>query len=113
MDTHADVIIIGGGLIGLTQALALAAHGITSHVIDRADPASMTAAGFDGRTSAISSSSMKMLTAIGLGDALAGKGCPIEQIWVSDGLKPGALDFVPGADDGVLALVLDRARRLT
>ena len=107
MDRQADVIIIGGGLIGLTQALALAAHGITSHVIDRADPASMTAAGFDGRTSAISSSSMKMLTAIGLGDALAGKGCPIEQIWVSDGLKPGALDFVPGADDGFLGQMFE------
>ena len=107
METKADVIIIGGGLIGLTQALALAAHGITSHVVDRADPATMTAAGFDGRTSAISSSSMKMLTAIGLGDALAGKGCPIEQIWVSDGLKPGALDFIPGADDGFLGQMFE------
>jgi 2-octaprenyl-6-methoxyphenol hydroxylase len=106
--THkADVIIIGGGLIGLTQALALAAHGITSHVIDRADPEAMLAAGFDGRTSAISSSSMKMLETIGLGDVLSGKGCPIEQIWVSDGLKPGALDFVPSADDGYLGQMFE------
>lgn len=106
--THkADVIIIGGGLIGLTQALALAAHGITSHVIDRADPEAMLAAGFDGRTSAISSSSMKMLETIGLSDALSGKGCPIEQIWVSDGLKPGALDFVPDADDGYLGQMFE------
>lgn len=107
MTQQADVIIIGGGLIGLTQALALAAHGITSHVIDRADPAHMNAAGFDGRTSAISSSSMKMLTAIGIGETLQGKGCPIEQIWVSDGLKPGALDFVPGADDGFLGQMFE------
>ncbi len=107
MTDKADVIIIGGGLIGLTQALALAAHGITSHVIDRADPAAMMAAGFDGRTSAISSSSMKMLETIGLGEALAGKGCPIEQIWVSDGLKPGALDFVPSADDGYLGKMFE------
>ncbi len=107
MSSKADVIIIGGGLIGLTQALALAAHGITSHVIDRADPEAMLAAGFDGRTSAISSSSMKMLEALGLGDALAGKGCPIEQIWVSDSLKPGALDFVPGADDGYLGQMFE------
>lgn len=107
MTEHRDVIIIGGGLIGLTQALALAAHGITSHVVDRADPANMTAAGFDGRTSAISSSSMKMLTAIGLGDAMAGNGCPIEQIWVSDGLRAGELDFVPGADDGFLGQMFE------
>jgi 2-octaprenyl-6-methoxyphenol hydroxylase len=97
-----DVIIIGGGLIGLAQALALAAHGISSHVIDRADPAAMLASGFDGRTSAISSASMKMFAAIGLTEALAGHGCPIEQIWVSDGLKPGALDFVPSKEDGYL-----------
>lgn len=102
-----DVIIIGGGLIGLAQALALAAHGISSHVIDRADPANMLAAGFDGRTSAISSASMKMFEAIGLGEVLAGHGCPIEQIWVSDNLKPGALDFVPGKDDGFLGQMFE------
>ena len=102
-----DVIIIGGSLIGLTQALALAAHGISSHVIDRADPATMLAAEFDGRASAISSASLKMLSAIGLGDALAGHGCPIEQIWVSDGLKPGALDFVPSAEDGFLGQMFE------
>ncbi len=50
---------------------------------------------------------MKMLEAIGLGDALSGKGCPIEQIWVSDGLKPGALDFVPSADDGYLGQMFE------
>ncbi len=104
---QADVAIIGGGMIGLTQALALAAHGITSHVIDRADPAVMMGDGFDGRTSAISSSSFKMLEAIGLGDVLVGKGCPIAKIWVSDGLKPGALDFVPGEEDGYLGQMFE------
>jgi 2-octaprenyl-6-methoxyphenol hydroxylase len=103
----ADVIIIGGGMIGLAQALTLAAHGISSHVIDRADPAVMLADGFDGRTSAISSSSMKMFEAIGLADRLAGKGCPIAQIWVSDGLKPGALDFVPNEADGYLGQMFE------
>jgi 2-octaprenyl-6-methoxyphenol hydroxylase len=104
---HADVIIIGGGMIGLAQALALAAHGITSHVVDRADPAAMLADGFDGRTLAISSSSMKMFEAIGLSERLAGKGCPIAQIWVSDGLKPGALDFVPDDEDGYLGQMFE------
>jgi 2-octaprenyl-6-methoxyphenol hydroxylase len=60
-----DVIIIGGSLIGLTQALALAAHGISSHVIDRADPETMLDANFDGRASAISSASIKMFGAMG------------------------------------------------
>ncbi len=104
---NSDTIIIGGGLIGLAQALALAAHGITSHVIDRADPQAMLALGFDGRTSAISSASMAMFEALGLGTALAGKGCPIGQIWVSDGLKPGEIDFVPGNDDGYLGMMFE------
>jgi 2-octaprenyl-6-methoxyphenol hydroxylase len=104
---YADVAIIGGGMIGLTQGLALAAQGISSHIIDRADPEIMLAPGFDGRTSAISSSSMKMLSAIGLSGALAGKGCPIEQIWVSDQLKPGALDFVPSPEDGFLGQMFE------
>jgi 2-octaprenyl-6-methoxyphenol hydroxylase len=104
---HSDTIIIGGGLIGLGQALALAAHGISSHVIDRADPATMLAPGFDGRTSAISSASMAMFNALGLGEALAGKGCPIGQIWVSDGLKPGEIDFVPDASDGYLGVMFE------
>lgn len=107
MTQRADIIIIGGGLIGLTQALALAAHGLTSHIIDRADQAAMLAPGFDGRTFAISSSSMQLFAAIGIGDALAGKGCPIEKIWVSDGLKPGALDFVPDEEDGFLGQMFE------
>lgn len=104
---HRDVIIIGGGLIGLAQALALAAHGITCHVVDRADPASMLAPGFDGRTSAISSSSMKLFNAIGIGEVLDGKGCHIKQIWVSDQLKPGDIDFVPNEEDGYLGQMFE------
>ncbi len=107
MENKADVIIIGGGLIGLTQALALAAQGITSHVIDRADQASMLDAAYDGRTFAISSSSYKLFEAIGLSDALAGKGCPIEKIWVSDSLKSGSLDFAPAEDDGFLGQMFE------
>ncbi len=103
----ADIIIIGGGLNGFAQALAFAANGVTCHVIDRADPKTMLAPDFDGRVSAISSSSMKLLSTIGLGDALEGKGCPIEQIWVSDQLKPGALDFVPEQGDGYLGEMIE------
>jgi 2-octaprenyl-6-methoxyphenol hydroxylase len=107
MENRADVIIIGGGLIGLTQALALAAQGITSHVIDRADQANMLDAAYDGRTFAISSSSYKLFEAIGLSDALAGNGCPIEKIWVSDSLKSGSLDFAPAEDDGFLGQMFE------
>lgn len=97
-----DVVILGGGLVGLTLGIALSAHGVRCAVIDPADPVETTASGFDGRVSAISSTSYAMLSAIGLTPWLEGKGCPIDRIWVSDGLEPGALDFMPDEDDGVM-----------
>ncbi len=103
----ADVIILGGGLVGTTLALALDAHGLSAIVVDPADPAVTLAPGFDGRASAIASASGRMLDAIGLGAALADKGCAIERIRVSDGLRPGALDFTPDPDDGSLGTMYE------
>ncbi|HEU0045535.1 UbiH/UbiF/VisC/COQ6 family ubiquinone biosynthesis hydroxylase [Sphingomonas sp.] len=105
MDT--DVIILGGGLVGATLALALAKHGVSATVIDPADPEVTLAAGFDGRASAVASASGRMLDAIGLGERLAGQGCPIAAIRVSDGLRPGALDFQPDAGDGALGVMYE------
>ncbi|HEV2569944.1 UbiH/UbiF/VisC/COQ6 family ubiquinone biosynthesis hydroxylase [Sphingomonas sp.] len=102
---HSDVIILGGGLVGLTFGLALDAHGLSATIVDPADPEAVLAPGFDGRASAIASASWAMLQAIGLGDRLDGKGCPIRAIRVSDGLKPGALDFVPAADEDALGIM--------
>ena len=97
-----DVVILGGGLVGLTLGIALSGHGVKTAIVDPADPVDVTAAGFDARVSAISSTSYAMLQAIGVARHLDGKGCPIDRIWVSDGLEPGALDFVPDADDGLM-----------
>lgn len=94
-----DVIILGGGLVGLTLAIGLSRHGISCAVIDPADPETTLAKEFDGRVSSISSASWKLFQAIGVSDRLEGKGCPIERIWVSDGLQPGTLDFAPSPDD--------------
>lgn len=99
---RADVLILGGGLVGSALAVALDAHGISSIVVDPADPEQILAAGFDGRASAIASAPMRMFAAIGVADRLAGKGCPIQGIRVSDGLAPGKLDFAPGEGDGAL-----------
>ena len=66
MDSH-DVIILGGGLIGQTMALALDVHGLRSGVIDPVDPAQTLTTEFDGRVTAISSSSWKMFDALGIG----------------------------------------------
>ncbi|MCW0235436.1 MAG: UbiH/UbiF/VisC/COQ6 family ubiquinone biosynthesis hydroxylase [Ferrovibrio sp.] len=79
-----DVAVIGGGLNGLTQAIALARHGISVAVIDREDPARATAAGFDGRVSAIALASQRMLDAIGLWRHVSAAQ-PMWDIRVSDG----------------------------
>src|SRR4051812_7027506 len=95
---RADVIVFGGGLVGLALASALDSSGLSAIVVDPADPAPRSEAIFDGRTSAVSSSSMRMLETIGVADHLAEAGCPIWRIAVADGLKPGGLHFDP--DDG-------------
>jgi 2-octaprenyl-6-methoxyphenol hydroxylase len=95
---RADVIIFGGGMVGLALAAALDSSGLSTIVVDPADPAKRSDAAFDGRTSAVSSSSMRMLQAIGVADYLPPAG-PIRAIQVADGLQPGGLRFDPGDGD--------------
>src|SRR6478672_9531227 len=94
-----DVIILGGGLVGLSLAAALDASGLTCAVVDPADPDARKDAGFDGRTSAVSSSSMRMFDTVGISGHFPVPGGPIRKIQVADGLAPGGLAFDPGADD--------------
>lgn len=107
---HADVLILGGGLVGATLAIALDRHGLKTIVVDPADPTVTTAIGFDGRASAIASASHRMLEAIGVAGGFEGHGCAIRHIRVSDGLAPGKLDFIPDADDGALGTMYENRR---
>ncbi len=102
LNPRRDLLILGGGLVGMTLALAAAKKGISSHVVDRADPAELTAEGFDGRASAISTASWNLFTNIGIADALEPYGCPIASIAVTDGMKPGRIDFQPEQHEGTL-----------
>ena len=97
-----DVIILGGGMVGLALAAALDCSGVSSTVIDPADPELRKDAAFDGRTSAVSSSSMRMLQAVGVSPHLPVPGCPIHAIRVADGLAPGGLTFEPDEDGEAL-----------
>ena len=104
---RADVIILGGGIVGLTLAVALERHGLSAIVVDPADPATQAAPQYDGRATAVSSSSWRMLQAIGVGDRLEEQGNPIEAIRVSDGLRPGGLSFDPPAGDDPLGMMFE------
>ena len=107
---RADVIILGGGMVGLALAAALDGAGLSSIVVDPADPALRRDLAFDGRTSAVSSSSMRMLSATGVADHLPAAGCPILAIRVADGLAPGGLTFEPDEDGEPLGVVLQLPR---
>jgi 2-octaprenyl-6-methoxyphenol hydroxylase len=97
---RSDAIIIGGGLVGMTLALALDAHGLSSAVVDSADLSATVRPGFDGRASAIASASARMFEAIGLMDRIGAQGCPINEIRVTDGLSPLNLHFDAREGDG-------------
>jgi 2-octaprenyl-6-methoxyphenol hydroxylase len=81
----ADLLVIGGGLVGLSLAQALGGAGLRIVVIDRERPAVAADDAFDGRASAIAWGSARVLRAIGLWDRLAPHAEPIRDIRVSDG----------------------------
>ncbi|WP_448659571.1 UbiH/UbiF/VisC/COQ6 family ubiquinone biosynthesis hydroxylase [Sphingomonas sp. CJ99] len=109
----ADVLILGGGLVGSALAIALDAHGLSSIVVDPADPEVILAASFDGRASAVSSSSWRMLSAIGVTGIIAEHGCPITAIRATDGLARGTLDFLTEGGDDALGTMVENWRLKT
>ncbi len=86
-------MIIGGGLVGMTTALALAAFGVQTVVIDNARLEDTANAAFDGRATAIASASWRMFEALGLAARLDGLDCPINEIRVTEGLRKQHLHF--------------------
>jgi 2-octaprenyl-6-methoxyphenol hydroxylase len=105
-----DLVILGGGLVGMTLALAAAKKGMSSHVIDRADPAELTAEGFDDRATAISTASWHLFENIGIAAGLEEFACDIASIAVTDQNKPGRLDFQPGTGGGTLGRMFPNRR---
>lgn len=96
---NGDVVISGGGLAGLTLALALHRAGVKVAVIDALALDAHADIAFDGRASALAYTSWRMLEQIGIAGHLGGQAQRIEDILVVDGrpldgLKPGG----PGID---------------
>ncbi|MCH8926363.1 MAG: UbiH/UbiF/VisC/COQ6 family ubiquinone biosynthesis hydroxylase [Proteobacteria bacterium] len=84
-----EVLIAGGGMVGLTLGVALAGAGVGAVVVDATDPATARAAAFDGRSSSIARGTQQLLGALGVWAKIAGEAEPILEIRVSDG-KVGA-----------------------
>jgi 2-polyprenyl-6-methoxyphenol 4-hydroxylase len=81
----ADVLIVGGGFVGATLAIALAEAGLTVLVVETGAPQAALVPRFDGRASAISLSSQRMLSQLGLWETLAPDAGPMLDIRVADG----------------------------
>ena len=80
-----DVIVCGGGMVGLPLALALAKGGLKVAVADALPPAATVTPEFDGRVSALAYAAVRMLEALGVWPHLKPEAQPIHEILVSDG----------------------------
>src|SRR5689334_8958652 len=80
-----DVLIGGGGMVGLPLALGLAQGGLKTLVVDAAKPAKVLEPEFDGRVSALAYASVRMLKALGVWESLEPHAQPIREILVTDG----------------------------
>ncbi len=76
-----DVVISGGGMVGLTLGLALAQGGLKTVIVDIAPPAKVLAPAFDGRVSALAYASVRMLTALGCGTIWRPRPSPSAKSW--------------------------------
>jgi 2-octaprenyl-6-methoxyphenol hydroxylase len=79
-----DVLIAGGGMVGLTLALALAQGGISVVVADPVPEAAVLNEAFDGRVSALSYAVIRMLKVLGIWTHLESDAQPIFDILVTD-----------------------------
>jgi 2-octaprenyl-6-methoxyphenol hydroxylase len=84
------MVIGGGGMVGLTLALALTQGGLKVVVADPIKPAQATDAQFDGRVSALSYTSVRMLETLGVWAELKSRAQPIRDILVTDASLGGA-----------------------
>ena len=92
-DSIADILIVGGGLVGAVAARALSNSGLSVIVVDGQDPSLATAAAFDGRASAVAAASKRLLAAIGIWPYLENDVSPILDIRVADGASPMFLHY--------------------
>jgi len=82
-----DIVIGGGGFIGLTMARALSAIApgmFRVAVVDPAPPERLRAPNNDGRAMTISAASCRMLEALGVWSAIADDAQPVNRIAITD-----------------------------
>ena len=105
-----DVVVVGGGMVGLSLALGLARAGVPVALIERARLSDMAAARFDGRGSAVAAGSQRILDGLGLWEGVADHAEPILEIRVADGMSPLFLHYDHAEiGDGPLGWIVENA----
>lgn len=79
-----DTVIAGGGMVGMTAAIALASAGISCAVIELVPAPGQLLPQFDGRVSAIALGSQRLLSQLGIWPTIAPYAEPILDIRVVD-----------------------------
>ena len=97
-EVRADIIIAGGGLVGLASALGLVRAGLKVAIVDAQVVDDTLLPEFDGRASAISKTSKNMFKSLGVWQELEQHAQPITNITVtdselSDAVRPAFLHF--------------------
>lgn len=85
----ADIVLVGGGMVGLCFALAAGQAGLSVLVLDAAPVDADLDPAFDGRVSALGRASTRMMSALGVWPDLLIGAQPILDIMVSDGRIKG------------------------
>lgn len=90
---HADVVIVGGGMVGLCLACALKDSGLHIIIVERGAPPTAYSLGRDCRVSAIVYGNQQILTHIGAWQYIAADAQPIFGMQVWDGQHAGGIRF--------------------
>jgi 2-octaprenyl-6-methoxyphenol hydroxylase len=88
-----EMLIAGGGLIGLLLGTACAGSGLEVAIVDPADPIAVLDDDFDGRCSAIAYGSFRVLAALGLWPEIGPSAEAISEIRVADDEAPLFLHY--------------------
>jgi 2-octaprenyl-6-methoxyphenol hydroxylase len=88
-----ELLIAGGGLVGLLLGIACAGAGLEVAIVDPQDPEAIPEDGYDARSSAIAYASRRALDGLGLWQQIATEAEPILEIRVADNNSPLFLHY--------------------
>lgn len=98
-----DIVIVGGGMIGTSLALALSPLGLRVAMVEAVGRKASSQPSFDDRSTALSRSSQRMFEAMDLWPDIVAASTPIRRIHVSDKGRFG-FSHIDAEEQGVKAL---------